>query len=410
MTGVTGTDGGLGGAGGPGAAYLVEAVRTPVGRRGGGLAGVHPADLGAAAITALLERSGIDPAVVDDVVFGCLDQVGPQAANVARTCWLAAGLPEHVPGVTVDRQCGSAQQALHFAAQAVMSGTADVVVAGGVQNMSQIPLGTALGVAPAPLPGPGGTEVRPPADPYSGSAGWVARYGDQPVTQFHGAELIAERWDISRAEMEEFALRSHRRAVAAIDAGLFDQEIVPVAGVSADEGPRRDTSLEKMAQLRTLRPGGRLTAAVSSQISDGAAALLVVNERALRRYGLTPRARVHHMSVRGDDPIMMLTAPIPATAHALERCGMTIGEMDAIEINEAFAPVVLAWLRETGADPERVNPLGGAIALGHPLGATGARLMTTLLHHLERTGGRWGLQTMCEGGGQANVTIIERLG
>jgi acetyl-CoA C-acetyltransferase len=381
-------------------AYLVDGVRTPVGRRGGGLAGIHPADLGAHVIRALVQRSGVDPLAVDDVVLGCVDTLGPQAGDIARTAWLAAGMPEEVPGVTVDRQCGSSQQAVHFAAQAVMSGTADLVVAGGVQNMSQIPIASAMSAA-EPL---GFT------DPFSGSAGWVARYGRQEVSQFRAAELIAEKWGISRAEMEEYALESHRRAVAAADDGRFEREIVPYGAAKADEGPRRDTSLAKMAALRTLVPDGRVTAAVASQISDAASAMLVASAGALRRHGLTARARIHHLSARGADPIFMLTAPIPATSYALEKAGMTLEQIDLIEINEAFASVVLAWLRETGADPAKVNVNGGAIALGHPLGATGTRLMTTLLHELERTGGRYGLQTMCEGGGQANVTIIERLG
>lgn len=382
-------------------AYLVEAVRTPVGRRGGGLGGIHPADLGAHVLKALVERAGIDPAAVDDVVLGCLDTVGPQAGDIARTCWLAAGLPEEVPGVTVDRQCGSSQQAVHFAAQGVLSGTQDLVVAGGVQSMTQIPIAFASRQAAAPL---GLTE-----GPYAGSEGWRARYGDAPVNQFHGAQLIAEKWGISRLDMEEFALRSHRRALRAVDEGRFARETVAVGGVTTDEGPRRDTTLEKMAALKPVMEGGTITAACSSQVSDGAAAVLLASERAVAEHGLTPRARVHHLSVRGEDPIRMLSAPIPATARALARTGMTIDDMDLIEINEAFAPVVLAWLKETGADPDRVNVNGGAIALGHPLGATGAKLLTTLLHELERTGGRYGLQTMCEGGGQANVTIIERL-
>ena len=381
-------------------AYIVEAVRAPVGRRNGGLSGVHPADLGAHVLTALMDRSKIDPAAVEDVVFGCVDTIGPQAGDIARTCWLAAGLPEEVPGVTVDRQCGSSQQAVHFAAQAVLSGTSDLVVAGGVQNMSQIPIASAM-TAAEPL---GFTQ-----GPFAGSAGWVRRYGDGEVSQFNGAEMIARDWDLSREEMEAFAYESHRRAIRAIDEGRFAREIVPFEGVEHDEGPRRDTSPEKMAGLKTLVDGGRLTAAVSSQISDGSAALLIASERAVKEHGLTPRARVHHLSARGEDPIRMLSAPIPATAYALKKTGMTIGDIDAVEINEAFASVVLAWLKETGADPAIVNPNGGAIALGHPLGATGARLMTTLLHELERTGGRYGLQTMCEGGGQANVTIIERL-
>jgi acetyl-CoA C-acetyltransferase len=381
-------------------AYIVDAVRTPVGKRGGGLSTVHPADLGAHVLRALVDRTGIDPAAVEDVVFGCVDTIGPQAGDVARTCWLAAGLPEEVPGVTIDRQCGSSQQAVHFAAQAVMSGTSDVVVAGGVQNMSLIPIASAFALA---------KQLGFEGDPFQGSEGWRARYGDQPVNQFHGAELIADKWGITRAEMEAFALESHRRAVRAIDEGRFTKEIAPYGEVTVDEGPRRDTSAEKMAGLAPLAPGGRLTAAVSSQISDGAAALLVVSERALQTHRLTPRARIHHLSVRGADPIYMLTAPIPATARALEQTGLRIDDIDLVEINEAFAPVVLAWQRETGADLARVNVNGGAIALGHPLGATGARLMTTLLNELERTGGRYGLQTMCEGGGQANVTIIERL-
>jgi acetyl-CoA C-acetyltransferase len=380
-------------------AYIVDAVRTPVGKRGGGLAAAHPADLGAHVITTVLDRTGVDPAAVEDVIFGCVDTIGPQAGDIARTCWLAAGLPDDVPGTTVDRQCGSSQQAVHFAAQAVMSGTNDVIVAGGVQNMSMIPIASAMTVA-QPL----GFD-----DPFSGSKGWRARYGAQEVSQFRGAEMIAEKWGVSRDDMEAFALESHRRAVTAIDEGRFEREIVAYDGLTTDEGPRRDTSPERMASLPPLVEGGRLTAAVSSQISDAAAAMLVVSERGLKDHGLTPRARIHHLSVRGADPIFMLTAPIPATAYALERTGMSLDDVDLVEINEAFASVVLAWEKETGADLGKVNVNGGAIALGHPLGATGARLMTTLLHELERTGGRWGLQTMCEGGGQANVTIIERL-
>jgi acetyl-CoA C-acetyltransferase len=381
-------------------AYIVDTVRTPVGKKGGGLAAVHPADLGAHVITGLVDRTGIDPAVVDDVIFGCVDTIGPQAGDIARTCWLAAGLPDEVPGTTVDRQCGSSQQAVHFAAQAVMSGTNDVIVAGGVQNMSMIPIASAMTVAQ-----PMGFD-----DPFTGSEGWRARYGTQEVSQFRGAEMIAEKWGISRDDMEAFALESHRRAVTAIDEGRFEREILPYRDVTTDEGPRRDTSLERMASLPPLIEGGRLTAAASSQISDAAAAMLVVSERALEEHHLVPRARIHHLSVRGADPIFMLTAPIPATAYALDRTGMSLDDIDLVEINEAFASVVLAWQKETSADLEKVNVNGGAIALGHPLGATGARLMTTLLHELERTGGRWGLQTMCEGGGQANVTILERLG
>jgi acetyl-CoA C-acetyltransferase len=380
-------------------AYIVDAVRSPVGRRGGGLGAVHPADLGAHVLRALVDRTGIDAAAVEDVVFGCCDTIGPQAGDVARTCWLAAGLPEHVPGVTIDRQCGSSQQAVHFAAQAVMSGTSDLVVAGGVQNMSMIPISSAMTLAQ-----PMGFE-----NPFAGSKGWAARYGAQEISQFRGAEMIAEKWGISREDMEAFALESHRRAVRAIDEGRFDKEIAPLGDVRHDEGPRRDTSLEKMAKLQPLAPGGRLTAAVSSQISDGASALLVASERAVKEHGLVPRARVHHLSVRADDPVYMLTAPIPATRYALDKAGMKLDDIALVEINEAFASVVLAWQKELGADLAKVNVNGGAIALGHPIGATGGRLMATLLSELERTGGRYGLQTMCEGGGQANVTILERL-
>jgi acetyl-CoA C-acetyltransferase len=380
-------------------AYIVDAVRSPVGRRGGGLAGVHSADLGAHALSALVERTGIDPEAVDDVVFGCVDTIGPQAGDIARTAWLAAGLPEGVPGTTIDRQCGSSQQAVHFAAQGVMSGTQDLVVAGGVQNMSAIPISAAMTT---------GQEFGF-SDPFSGSTGWQARYGDQEISQFRSAQMIAEKWDISREEMEEFALESHRRAIAAIDAGYFEREIVPLAGVEVDEGPRREANVEKMRSLPPLTEGGIVTAAVASQISDASAALLIASEAAVEEHGLTPRARIHHLSVRGDDPVYMLTAPIPATRWALDKTGLTLDQIDLVEINEAFAPVVLAWQKELGADPAKVNVNGGAIALGHPLGATGARLMTTMLAELERRGGRYGLQTMCEGGGQANVTIIERL-
>ena len=379
-------------------AYIVDAVRTPVGRRGGGLAQVHPADLGAHSLAALVSRTGIDPAAVEDVVFGCVDTIGGQAGDIARTAWLAAGLPEHVPGTTVDRQCGSSQQALHFAAQAVLSGTMDVVVAGGVQQMSQIPISSAMTV---------GAEFGFD-DPFTGSSGWVARYGTGELSQFASAEMIAERWEISREDMEEFAVRSHERALKARAEGRFEAEIVPLGGCAADEGPR-EPDWAKIRSLPPLSEGGRVTAACASQISDASAALLVVNERGLADHRLTPRARVHHLSVRAADPVWMLTAPIPATAHALARTGLSLDDIDLVEINEAFASVVIAWAKDTGADPDKVNVNGGAIALGHPLGATGARLMTTLLNELERTGGRYGLQTMCEGGGQANVTIVERL-
>ncbi|MBS9374029.1 acetyl-CoA C-acetyltransferase [Rhodococcus sp. B50] len=379
-------------------AYIVDAVRTPIGKKKGGLADVHPADLGAHVIKALVDRTGIDPADVDDVVFGCVDAIGGQAGNIARTSWLAAGYPQHVPGVTVDRQCGSSQQALHFGAQAILSNTADLIVAGGVQNMTQIPISAAMIVG----------QQYGFDSPFGGSKGWTERYGDDEVSQFKGAEMIAEKWDISREELEKWALQSHERAKAAIAEGRFDNEIVPLGDATVDEGPR-ETSLEKMASLQPLVEGGRLTAAVASQISDGASAVLLASDEAVKKYGLKPRARIHHLSARGDDPIFMLTAPIPATQYALEKAGLTIDDIDLIEINEAFAPVVLAWIKEIGADPSKVNVNGGAIALGHPLGATGTKLMATLLNELERTGGRYGLLTICEGGGTANVTIIERL-
>lgn len=380
-------------------AYIVDALRSPTGKRKGGLAHVHAIDLGAHALKSLVERNAVPAEDYDDVIFGCVDTIGSQAGDIARTAWLAAGLPLNVPGTTVDRQCGSSQQALHFAAQAVMSGTQDVVAVGGVQTMTQIPISSAM-LAGQPLGF---------SDPFSGSRGWQARFGDQPVNQFYAAQRIARHWGFDRGQMEDFALESHRRALAAIEAGHFSREIVPLEGVSTDETPRHST-LEKMAALEPVDPQyPDITAAVSSQTCDASAALLVVSEAALKRYGLPPRARIHHLSVRGDDPIWHLTAPIEATRHALKKAGMTVNDIDLVEINEAFASVVMAWQRELDYDPARTNVNGGAIALGHPLGATGARLMTTLLHELERTGGRYGLQTMCEGGGQANVTIIERL-
>jgi acetyl-CoA C-acetyltransferase len=386
-----------------GSAFIIDAVRTPVGKRGGALADVHSADLGAHVLAALMRRTGVDPGAVDDVIMGCCDTIGSQAGDVARTAWLVAGLPDHVPGVTIDRQCGSSQQAVHFAAQGVMSGTQDLVVAGGVQNMSAIPISAAMLVG----------QQYGFTTPFAESPGWLARYGDQEVSQFRSAEMIAEKWDISREEMEEFALASHERARAAVAEGRFDREIAPVAladgtSFATDQCPR-ETSLEKMAGLDPLAPGGRITAAVASQICDAASAVLVASADAVAEHGLTPRARVHHLSVRGDDPVWMLTGPIRATRHALERTGLGIDDIDLFECNEAFASVVLAWMKETGAPHERVNVNGGGIALGHPIGATGTRIMATLLSELERTGGRFGLQTMCEGGGQANVTIIESL-
>ncbi len=379
-------------------AYIVDAVRTPTGRRRGGLAHVHGADLGAHVLRQLVQRNGIPEVDYDDVIFGCVDAIGPLAGDIARTCWLAAGLAQAVPGVTIDRQCGSSQQSVHFAAQAVMSGSNDVVIAGGVQTMSSIPISSAM-LAAQPLGF---------SDPFSGSQGWTARYGDTPVSQFNSAQMIADKWNISRQAMEAFSLESHRRALKAIAEGRFDREILPLEGVERDETPRQ-TSLEKMATLEPLMEGGAITAAVSSQTCDAAAALLVVSEEALKRYNLTPRARLHHLSVRADDPIWMLTAPLAATEYAMKKSAMSLHDIDLVEINEAFACVPMAWLKETGYPHEQTNVNGGAIALGHPLGATGARLMTTLLHELERSGGRYGLQTMCEGGGQANVTIIERL-
>ena len=380
-------------------AYIVDALRSPTGKRNGGLAHVHAIDLGAHVLKALVERNQIPADEYDDVIFGCVDTIGSQAGDIARTSWLAAGLPLNVPGTTIDRQCGSSQQALHFAAQAVMSGTQDVIAVGGVQTMTQIPISSAM-LAGQPLGF---------SDPFSGSKGWQARFGNQPVNQFYAAQRIADHWDISRQQMEAYALESHRRALDAIAGRRFVNEIVPCEGVWDDETPRH-TSLAKMAELEPVSAEfPSITAAVSSQTCDASAALLVVSEAALKRYNLTPRARIHHLSVLGDDPIWHLTAPIAATRAALKKAGMNINDIDLVEINEAFASVVMAWAKELDFDPAKTNANGGAIALGHPLGASGARLMTSLLNQLERSGGRYGLQTMCEGGGQANVTIIERL-
>ncbi|KMM80851.1 acetyl-CoA C-acetyltransferase [Pseudomonas deceptionensis] len=380
-------------------AYIVDALRTPTGKRKGGLAHVHAIDLGAHVLKALVERNQIPADEYDDVIFGCVDTIGSQAGDIARTSWLAAGLPLNVPGTTIDRQCGSSQQALHFAAQAVMSGTQDVIAVGGVQTMTQIPISSAM-LAGQPLGF---------SDPFSGSKGWKARFGDQPVNQFYAAQRIADHWNISRQQMEAYALESHRRALDAIAGRRFVNEIVPCEGVWDDETPRH-TSLAKMAELEPVSAEfPSITAAVSSQTCDASAALLVVSEAALKRYNLTPRARIHHLSVMGDDPIWHLTAPIAATRAALKKAGMSIRDIDLVEINEAFASVVMAWAKELDFDPAKTNANGGAIALGHPLGASGARLMTSLLNQLELSGGRYGLQTMCEGGGQANVTIIERL-
>lgn len=379
-------------------AYIIDALRTPVGRRGKGLSQVHPLDLAATPLAELVRRNDIDSEEYDEIILGCIDQVGPQAMDIARSAWLAAGLSEQVPGTTVERQCGSGQQAVSYAAQAVMSGSSDLVIAGGVQSMSSIPLSYS-NVAAKDFGFP---------DPFSGSTLWSQRYGSQEISQFRGVEMMVDRWGLTRKSLEDFAETSHQRALHAQREGYFDREILAMAGLGIDEGPRQ-VDRAKMASLAPIVAGGQHTAATASQMSDGAAMLLIASEAAVKRYGLTPRARIHHVSARGDDPIMMLSAPIRATEHALARTGMSLQQMDRIEINEAFAGVVLAWQHETQANMDKVNVNGGAIALGHPIGATGARLLTSLLHELERSDTRWGLQTMCEGGGQANVTIIERL-
>ena len=379
-------------------AYIIDAARSPTGRRRGSLENVHAADLGAHVIKALVDRNPIPDADYDDVIFGAIDQMGPLAGDVARTCWLTAGFNEVVPGVTIDRQCGSSQQSVHFAAQAVMSGVNDVVIAGGVQTMSKIPIGSASAAG-----GAFGFD-----DPFTGSEAWVARYGDDPPTQFKGAQMMCDRWDFSREDLEVYSLESHRRAAHAIKEGRFDREVVPCNGCTMDETVR-ETSLEKMAELDPIFGLKDITAAVSSQVCDGSSAMLIASEAAVKRYDLKPRARIHHMSVRAEDPMIMLTAPISTTHYALKKAGMKFEDIDLVEVNEAFAPVPMAWLKETGYPHEKTNVNGGAIALGHPIGATGTKLMTTLLHEIERTQGRYGLQTMCEGGGQANVTIIERL-
>jgi acetyl-CoA C-acetyltransferase len=377
-------------------AYIVAAKRTPIGRRKGGLAAMNAVDVAAEIIDAIVAGTGLDPAALDDVILGCVTQIGAQSTNIARMAALAAGLPETVPGVTIDRQCGSSQQAVHFAAQAIRSGDQDIVMAGGIEMMSHASLGAAalLGAgAGAGLPREG--------------ALWKKRFGDCEFSQFLGAELIATRRGISRKDMERFALESHRRALAAADAGLFDDEIHPINDVRVDEGPRRGSTLEQLAGLKPVRPDGLLTAGTSSQISDGAAAVLVASERAVARHGLVPLARIAHATVVGADPIEMLSAPIPATRRLVERSGVAVEDIGLFEVNEAFASVVLAWLRDIGADPVRTNVNGGAIALGHPVGASGARLMTTLVHQMRRSGTKYGMQTMCEGGGMANATLLE---
>ncbi|MEU4219589.1 acetyl-CoA C-acyltransferase [Actinoplanes sp. NPDC026623] len=373
-------------------AVIVGAVRTPVGRRGGGLAQVHPADLSAIVLRALAERSGFDPADVEDVMWGCVSQVGEQSWNIGRSAVLAAGWPESVPATTMDRQCGSSQQALHFAAATVLSGQADLVVAGGVESMSRVPMGSSAAGA----------------DPYGSAI--AERYGTSVFNQGVGAEMMAARWGLTRRQLDEYALASHAAAAKAQDAGAFDEEAVPVGEVSRDEGIRRDTTIDRLGALKTpFKADGVVTAGSASQISDGAAALAVTTSRWAAAHGLVPIARVHTAVVAADDPVIMLTAPLAATAKALDRSGLSLDEIGVYEVNEAFAPVPLAWLAETGADESRLNPRGGAIALGHPLGASGARIMTTMLHHMRQTGLRYGLQTMCEGGGMANATVVELL-
>jgi len=381
-------------------AVIVAAVRTAVGKRNGGLSGVHPVDLSAHVLQALAERSGADPAVVDDVIWGCVSQFGEQTFDIARNAVLAAGWPLSVPGVTVDRQCGSSQQSVHFAAAGLVSGQYDVVVAGGVESMSRVPMGSSMGTGGANPSGSGLTTV----------------FKGVPPNQGIGAEMIAERWGLSRAQLDEFSLGSHEKAAAAIDEGRFAGQITPVklddgTIMDTDEGVRRGSTLEGLAQLKPAfkKPDGVIHAGNSSQISDGAAALLMTTSDKARELGLTPVARVHTAVLAADDPVIMLTAPIPATAKALRKSGLRLDQIGVFEVNEAFAPVPLAWLAETGADPKALNPNGGAIALGHPLGASGARIMTTLVHHMRDNGIRYGLQTMCEGGGQANATILELL-
>ena len=389
-------------------AYVVAAARTAGGRKGGRLSGWHPADLAAQVLDALVDRSGADPAAIDDVIMGCVMQVGEQAYNVARNAVLASRLPESVPGTSVDRQCGSSQQALHFAAQAVMSGTADIVIAAGVESMTRVPLGLSASLAHESGFG------------YYMSPAMQARYPGVQFSQFTGAEMMVDKFGLSKDALDRYALESHRRAAAATRAGAFAAEIVPVPVRTADgalsqqvhdtdEGIRFDATLEGIAAVKLLSGNGRITAATASQICDGASGVMVASERGLKALGAKPLARIHHLSLLGHDPVIMLEAPIPATQRALQKAGMSIDDIDLFEVNEAFAPVPLAWLKVTGADPARLNAFGGAIALGHPLGASGTKLMTTLVHALHRQGKRYGLQTMCEGGGMANVTIVERL-
>ena len=379
-------------------AVIVQAIRTPVGKRRGGLSGTHPVDLSAVVLNALVEGAGLDPAAVDDVVWGCVGQIGEQGVNIARNAVLAAGWPESVPGTTVDRQCGSSQQAVHFAAAGVISGQYEIAVAGGVESMSRVPIGSSMGTTGQ--------------SPYSPAQ--LARYDGVVPDQGVGAEMMAERWNLSRQQLDAYSLESHERAARAQDGGLFDGQITPVdageATVTLDEGIRRTTTTEILAGLKpAFRAGGRITAGSSSQISDGAAALLITTSDNATALGLKPIARIHTAVVVGDDPVIMLSGPIPATAKALKRSGLSIADIGTFEVNEAFASVPLAWLAETGAETKLVNPHGGAIALGHPLGGSGARLMTTMVHRMRNDGIRYGLQTMCEGGGLANATILELL-
>ena len=383
-------------------AYIVDAVRTAGGRRGGKLAGWHPADMGAEVLNALVARTGIDPAAVEDVIVGCVSQAGEQTYALARNVVMASKLPSSIPGVTIDRQCGSSQQALHFAAQAVMSGTQDVVIAGGVESMTRVPMGSSFALHRKEGIGTG---------PFSQRI--QQRFGVKDFSQFTGAQMLADKYGFKRDELDRFALLSHQLAAKATEAGAFRAEIVPLAIEEGqhvtDEGIRFDATLEGIGSVKLLAEGGVISAANASQICDGASGALVVNERALKQHNLKPLARIHHLTVTAGDPVIMLEEPIPATRRALSRAGMKIGDIDLYEVNEAFAPVPLAWLREVGADPDRLNVNGGAIALGHPLGASGTKLMATLVHALKARGLRYGLQTMCEGGGMANVTIVEAL-
>lgn len=391
----------------PDAAYIVDVVRTAGGRRKGALAGMHPADLGACSVDALIERTGVDPAAIDDLILGCVSQIGEQSNHLGRHVVLASALPQSVPAVTIDRQCGSSQQAIHFAAQAVMSGTQDMVIAAGVEHMTRVPMGS-----PFRLAAEAGLGTGPMSERIK------LRYDVAEFSQFTGAQMIADKYGFDREQMDAFALSSHLKAVAAVDGRAFENEIVPVHVVredgsiyvhDKDEGIRRDASLEGMAAVKPIQEGGSITAANASQMTDGSSAALIVSERALRAHGLTPIARIHALAVTAGDPVIMLEEPIPATRKVLARAGLSLDDIDIFEVNEAFASIPMAWLQSLGADPAKLNVNGGAIALGHPLGATGTKLMATLVHSLRARGGRWGLQTMCEGGGVANATIVETM-